>query len=81
MNNINTNEPLGVVNSFIDKNVKIVMKDNIQFSGKLIGFDEYMHFILEDVKETKQNDESFTRSMSRILLNGNGIEYVSKLLF
>lgn len=75
--NISNNEPLGVVNSFMDKNIKVVMKENIEFEGKLIGFDEYMHFILEDVKESKVDDANFSRSIKRLLLNGNGIEYVS----
>lgn len=42
----------------------------IEFSGTLVGFDDYVNMVLKDVTEY---DSSGEKKLSKILLNGNSI--------
>lgn len=47
------------------------MKGDKEFSGLLVGFDDYVNMVLEDVTEFDYSG-NYTK-MSKILLNGNNI--------
>jgi U6 snRNA-associated Sm-like protein LSm5 len=54
------------------------MKGDKEFSGKLVGFDDYVNMVLEDVTEYDSGARTGGKSVvhskhAEILLNGNGI--------
>lgn len=71
------NEPIPILNTYIDQTITIFLRDNIKIEGILKGFDEYNHFILEnsEMKITIGKNE-YLKNSDRILLNGNNIEVV-----
>ncbi|KAK7184742.1 LSM domain-containing protein [Paraphaeosphaeria sporulosa] len=63
--------PLELVDKCVGSQIWIIMNNHKEFVGKLIGFDDYVNMVLEDVREIDPQ-EGETR-MSKILLNGNNI--------
>ncbi|KAF1974002.1 U6 snRNA-associated Sm-like protein-like protein LSm5 [Bimuria novae-zelandiae CBS 107.79] len=63
--------PLELVDKCVGSQIWIIMNNHKEFVGKLIGFDDYVNMVLEDVREIDPV-EGETR-MSKILLNGNNI--------
>ena len=47
------------------------MKSEKEFAGTLVGFDDYVNMVLEDV--TEYDGQGHTEKHSEMLLNGNGI--------
>ncbi|KAJ4380274.1 hypothetical protein N0V86_004584 [Didymella sp. IMI 355093] len=45
--------------------------DSIEFTGKLVGFDDYVNMVLEDVTEIDSAEGN--NKLPKILLNGNNI--------
>lgn len=73
--------PLEVIHKTIDQQVHIILQSNREFSGKLVGFDEFVNVILEDpieyTTEITANDglksEVVMEHHGRMLLSGNNI--------
>ncbi|KAK3197273.1 hypothetical protein GRF29_1536g1243102 [Pseudopithomyces chartarum] len=64
--------PLELVDKCVGSQIWIIMNNQKEFVGTLIGFDDYVtDMVLEDVREIDPV-EGETR-MSKILLNGNNI--------
>ncbi|ODV97688.1 hypothetical protein PACTADRAFT_29795, partial [Pachysolen tannophilus NRRL Y-2460] len=50
--------PLELIDKCIGSKIWIIMDDDKEFIGKLIGFDDFVNMILEDVTEIDPKDES-----------------------
>ncbi|CAO3617419.1 unnamed protein product [Cunninghamella echinulata] len=52
----------------------LVMKGEKEYAGKLLGFDDYVNMVLEDVTEFENTPDGYkTHKLEQILLNGNNI--------
>ncbi|OZJ04191.1 hypothetical protein BZG36_02185 [Bifiguratus adelaidae] len=73
--------PLELIDKCIGSKIWVIMKAEKEFSGTLLGFDDYVNMVLEDVTEF-ENTPDGRRSIQRgqILLNGNNICMVSLTL-
>ncbi|KAI9497218.1 LSM domain-containing protein [Zychaea mexicana] len=66
--------PLELIDKCIGSQIWVVMKTEKEFTGKLLGFDDYVNMVLEDVTEYEKTKEGYSTSkLSQILLNGNNI--------
>lgn len=69
--------PLEVIDKTIDQPVWIILQSNREFTGKLVGFDDFVNVIIEDAKEwivnEDQNSELVMEHNGRMLLSGNNI--------
>ncbi|KAI9608931.1 hypothetical protein H4Q26_005125 [Puccinia striiformis f. sp. tritici PST-130] len=62
--------PLELIDRCIGSRIWVIMKTGREFTGKLLGFDDYVNMVLEDVTElTKKTN------LQQTLLNGNQILY------
>lgn len=62
--------PLELVDKCIGSSVWVVMRDEHEFSGTLLGFDDYVNIVLADVTEYytgKQNRRA------KVLLHGRNV--------
>ncbi|KAK3067737.1 RNA-binding protein lsm5 [Coniosporium uncinatum] len=63
--------PLELIDKCVGSRIWVIMKGDKEFSGNLLGFDDYVNMVLEDVTEF---DYTGTQTkLSKILLNGNNI--------
>ena len=62
--------PLNVLEKSVNKRIHLLLKDNRQLEGKLVGYDDYMNMVLEDTEETK--DEQ-VRRIGTVVLRGNNV--------
>ena len=72
--NTNTNNTF-VVDKCIGSKLHILMKNDREFTGTLLGFDDYVNVVLENVTEFSktQNGLYSTSHLDSILLNGTNI--------
>ena len=66
--------PLELIDKCIRSKLWIIMKNDKELVGTLLGFDEFVNMVLEDVTEFENTSEGrrFTK-LDKILLNGNNI--------
>lgn len=66
--------PLELIDKCIGSKIHIVMKNDKEIVGTLLGFDDFVNMVLEDVTESEITPEGrrITR-LDQILLNGNNI--------
>ncbi len=62
--------PLKMLESFLNKRVSLLLKDNRVLEGKLVGYDDYMNMVLED---TEEKTEDMTRKLGVVILRGNNV--------
>ncbi|KAJ0117188.1 hypothetical protein J7T55_003605 [Diaporthe amygdali] len=60
-----------LVDKCVGSRIWVIMKGDREFSGTLLGFDDYVNIVLEDVTEFGYDGNS--TKLSKILLNGNNI--------
>jgi U6 snRNA-associated Sm-like protein LSm5 len=73
--------PIELLTRSIGKSVWLITRDNKEYSGTLLGFDEYVNVVLDDAIEYERLDgeESWLFSEEKIgtaLLNGNSVEII-----
>ena len=73
--------PIELLSRSIGKSVWLITRDNKEYSGKLLGFDEYVNVVLEDAIEYEQlqGEELWLFSEEKIgtvLLNGTSVEII-----
>ena len=73
--------PIELLSRTIGKSVWLITRDNKEYSGKLLGFDEYVNVVLEDAIEYEQlqGEELWLFSEEKIgtvLLSGNSVEII-----
>lgn len=70
--------PLELVDKCIGERVFVVLRPGREFVGKLLGFDDYVNVVLEDVTEYEiTNEGTRTKKLKQILLNGTTISLIS----
>ncbi|KAK1924439.1 hypothetical protein DB88DRAFT_510798 [Papiliotrema laurentii] len=66
--------PLELVDRCIGSSIWVLMKNEREFTGTLMGFDDYVNMVLKDVKEYEVTAEGITETeLGETLLNGNNI--------
>ncbi|KAI9105568.1 Lsm5 protein [Phlyctochytrium arcticum] len=66
--------PLELVDRCIGSRIWVVMKSEKEFAGTLLGFDDFVNMVLEDVTEYENTPEGRKiNKLDQILLNGNNI--------
>ena len=63
--------PLELVDKCIGSRIHIVMKSDKEIVGTLLGFDDFVNVVLEDVTEFEITPEGRITKLDQILLNGN----------
>ena len=66
--------PLDVLERSLNQKLMLLLKDGRSIEGKLIGYDEYMNLVLDDVEETKDETK---RRLGKIILRGNNVVSIS----
>ncbi|CAO1315838.1 unnamed protein product [Diamesa hyperborea] len=71
---ISTLLPLELVDKCIGSRIHILMKNEKEMFGTLLGFDDFVNMLLEDVTEYENTPEGRRiTKLDQILLNGNNI--------
>ncbi|CCK71219.1 RNA-binding protein LSM5 KNAG_0G01610 [Huiozyma naganishii CBS 8797] len=68
--------PLEVIDKTISQPVWIILQSNREFTGTLVGFDDFVNVIIEDAVEwtvTDGKSEKIMEHHGRMLLSGNNI--------
>ena len=70
----NRKNPLELVDKCIGSRIHIIMKNDKEMVGTLLGFDDFVNMLLEDVTEIENTPEGRkVTKLDQILLNGNNI--------
>lgn len=68
---------LELVDKCIGSRIHIIMKNDKEIVGTLLGFDDFVNMVLEDVSEFESTPEGRrVTKLDQILLNGNNITMV-----
>ncbi|KAH9968869.1 Sm-like ribonucleoprotein [Russula dissimulans] len=66
--------PLELIDRCIGSRIWVVMKNDREFTGTLLGFDDFVNMVLEDVTEYEITPKGRkTTKLRQTLLNGNNI--------
>jgi U6 snRNA-associated Sm-like protein LSm5 len=66
--------PLELVDKCIGSKIHIIMRNDKEIVGTLLGFDDFVNMVLEDVTEFENTAEGRrVTKLDQILLNGNNI--------
>ncbi|KIL70941.1 hypothetical protein M378DRAFT_155888 [Amanita muscaria Koide BX008] len=66
--------PLELIDRCIGSRIWVIMKGNREFTGRLLGFDDFVNMVLEDVTEFEITPEGTKKTaLAQTLLNGNNI--------
>jgi len=78
--NVNMLHISELVDKCIGSRIHIVMKNDKEIVGTLLGFDDFVNMLLEDVTEYESTPEGRrVTKLDQILLNGNNITMVNFL--
>lgn len=70
--------PAELVDKCIGSRIHIIMKNDKEMVGTLLGFDDFVNMLLDDVTEYENTpDGRRITKLDQILLNGNNITMVS----
>ncbi|MDI6708007.1 MAG: LSM domain-containing protein [Candidatus Thermoplasmatota archaeon] len=67
--------PMSVLEKALDTRISLLLKDNRILEGKLVGYDEYMNLVLEDVEE---HTAERTRRLGTTILRGNNVVSIAQ---
>ncbi|KAJ2459609.1 RNA-binding protein lsm5 [Coemansia sp. RSA 2424] len=66
--------PLELIDKCIGSRIWVMMKSEKEFVGTLLGFDDYVNMVLENVTEYETTSTTKkVNQLDQILLNGNNI--------
>nr|XP_058154029.1 U6 snRNA-associated Sm-like protein LSm5 [Dasypus novemcinctus] len=65
--------PLEFVGKCIGSRIHVVMKSDKEIVGTLLGFNNFVNMVLEDITEFEIIPERRITKLDKILLNGNNI--------
>ncbi|CAD1812543.1 LSM domain family protein [Candida parapsilosis] len=71
--------PLEVIDRSIGKKVRILMTSDKEFRGTLIGFDDFVNMVLEDVTVVTDSDndaDTKDEVVKKMLLNGGQVAMI-----
>ncbi|KAH8731471.1 LSM domain-containing protein [Phaeosphaeriaceae sp. PMI808] len=63
--------PLELIDKCVGSQIWVIMNGGKEFTGKLVGFDDYVNMVLEEVTEVDPTEGNI--KLPKILLNGNNI--------
>jgi U6 snRNA-associated Sm-like protein LSm5 len=63
--------PLELIDKCVGSQIWVIMNGGKEFTGKLVGFDDYVNMVLENVTEIDATEGNV--QLPKILLNGNNI--------
>ncbi|CDK29368.1 unnamed protein product [Kuraishia capsulata CBS 1993] len=66
--------PLELVDKCIGSKVWVIRTDRTEFVGTLVGFDDFVNMVLEDVVETESDGTELHRK--NMLLNGRNVTMI-----
>ena len=66
--------PLDVLEKSINQKLALLLKDGRRIDGKLLGYDEYMNLVMDDVEESKDDNK---RRLGKIILRGSNVVSIS----
>jgi small nuclear ribonucleoprotein len=66
--------PLDVLEKAVSQKLLLLLKDGRHIEGKLLGYDEYMNLVLDEVEESKDETK---RRLGRIILRGSNVVSIS----
>ena len=66
--------PLDTLEKSVNQKLILLLKDGRKIEGKLLGFDEYMNLVMDDVEETKNEAK---RRLGKIILRGSNVVSLS----
>lgn len=64
--------PLEILDKSIGKEIQVLMSNDKEFHGTLIGFDDFVNMVLENVTEVDQAGAS-GKVIKKMLLNGGQV--------
>ncbi len=67
-------KPLVTVMKYLDKVVRVKLKNEIVYEGKMVECDNYMNIVIEKAVEYEGNGRKAT--YPKILIRGNNIMYI-----
>ncbi|EJT97783.1 Sm-like ribonucleo protein [Dacryopinax primogenitus] len=66
--------PLELIDRCIGSRIWVITKTEREFAGRLLGFDDFVNMVLEDVTEFITTEEGVKKvKLQQTLLNGNNI--------
>lgn len=66
--------PLELIDRCIGSRIWVIMKSDREFTGTLLGFDDFVNMVLEDVTEYETTPQGRKKTrLAQTLLNGNNI--------
>jgi small nuclear ribonucleoprotein len=68
--------PLDTLEKSVNQKLSLLLKDSRRIEGKLLGFDEYMNLVIDDVEEFKGDTK---RRLGKIILRGSNVVSISLL--
>lgn len=74
-----SNRPLDELGRALNKEVLLRLRGNKELRGVLISYDVHLNLYLENAELTinRENDESLTEELGRIILRGDNVVMVS----
>ncbi|MEW6069233.1 MAG: LSM domain-containing protein [Candidatus Thermoplasmatota archaeon] len=67
--------PMSILEKALNTRISLLLKDNRILEGKLVGYDEYMNLVLEDVEEQTADR---TRRLGTTILRGNNVVSIAQ---
>ena len=66
--------PMELIDKCIGSRIQVIMKNEKEIVGTLVGFDDYVNMVLEDAIEYEMTPDGRKKTkLEEILLNGNNI--------
>lgn len=72
---VETMRPVEMLRSALNKEVKVVLKNDVEYVGKLIEVDMHMNLVLSEVDEYHSGNKR--ASYPYLLIRGNNIVYIA----
>ncbi len=63
--------PISILKKAVRKHISIMLKDGLEYRGRMVNVDSYMNIVLQDAEE--YSFDTLTANYGRILLRGSNI--------
>lgn len=62
--------PIDLLETSKNREVSLLLKDGRILQGKLLGYDQYMNLVVDEVREQKNDEE---RRLGKLVLRGSNV--------